>query len=197
MTSEENNSIYIENTNRKNQNKNELNESFQVQVSNNEVESNVTKLAPSFSKSNTNSTLSKKKVFKSPRKRDWNFTNRKLETLKSNSNETDSVLAAVKQLERIAERAKKLSKTEDSFDQFGKYIASVLRDLPLKKACLLQKNVTNMIMNEIIENDNANVLHEKQRSSSTNTYTSDFGSPAMFEELLSESPFSEAGDNND
>jgi len=53
-----------------------------------------------------------------------------------------------------------------------------------------------MTMNEIIENNNANVLQEQQRSSSTNTYTSDFGSPAMFEELLSESPFTEAKDSN-
>lgn len=135
-------------------------------------------------------------MFKSPRRRDLNFTNRKLETLRSNSNETDIVLAAVKQLDSIAERAQKLSKKEDSFDQFGKYIASVLRDLPLKKACLLQQNMTNMIMNEIIQNDNENVLHEQQRSSTTNTYTSDFGSPAMFEELLSESPFTDAEDGS-
>lgn len=42
----------------------------------------------------------------------------------------------------------------------------------------IQQNMTNMIMNEIIQNDNANVLH-KQRSSSTNMYTSDFESPAI------------------
>lgn len=56
-------------------------------------------------------------MFKSPRKRDWN---RKFETLRSSSNETDTVLAAVKQLDSIAERAQKLIKKEDSFDQFGK-----------------------------------------------------------------------------
>lgn len=53
-----------------------------------------------------------------------------------------------------------------------------------------------MIMNEIIQIDNANLLHEQQRSSSTNTYTSDFGSPAMFEEMLSESPFTDAEDSS-
>lgn len=100
-------------------------------------------------------------MFKSPRRRDLNFTNRKLETLRSNSNETDIMLAAVKQLDSIAERAQKLSNKEDSFDQFGKYIASVLRDLPLKKACLLQQNMTNMIMNEIIQNDNENCMNNK------------------------------------
>lgn len=73
-------------------------------------------------------------MFKSPRKRDWN---RKLETLRSSSNETDTVLAAVKQLYSIAERAQKLSKKEDSFDQFDKYIELVLRDLLFKKSMLI------------------------------------------------------------
>jgi len=45
-----------------------------------------------------------------------------------------------------------------------------------------------MIMNEIIENDNQNAIHELQRSSSLQTSSdkSDFGSPAMFDEFLSE-----------
>jgi len=118
VTSKENNSKSNENTDRKNQIVNELNESFQVHVSDNEVELNLTKLIPSTSaNSNNNNTPIKKKVFKSPRKRDWN---RKFETLRSSSNETDTVLAAVKQLDSIAERAQKLIKKEDSFDQFGK-----------------------------------------------------------------------------
>lgn len=51
------------------------------------------------------------------------------------------MLAAVKQLDGIAERAQKLTqniKKENSFDQFRKYIASILRDLPPKETCLLQ-----------------------------------------------------------
>lgn len=167
---------------------NVLNESFQEQFGNNEVELNLTKPVPSTPANiNTNSTVIKKKVFKSPQKR---------ETLRSSSSETDTVLAAVEQLNSIAERTQQLNKKEDSFDQFGKYIASVLRDIPLKKACLLQKSMTNMIMNEIIENNNANAVHEQQRSPSTNTCTSDFGSPVMFEEMLSESPFTEANDSS-
>jgi len=49
-----------------------------------------------------------------------------------------------------------------------------------------------MVMNEIIENNNENVLHKQQTCSSTNT--SDFSSLAMFDELLSESPFTEGED---
>lgn len=148
---QENQAIYDLNESSQYQALNELNESSQVEA--NELESNLTEPDPSTSANNTNNTTIKRKLFKSPQKRDWNLKKRKFETLKSSSSETDTVLAAVKQLNGIAERAQN-SKKEDSFDQFGKYIASVLRDLPLKKACLLQQQMTNMIMNEIIENAN-------------------------------------------
>lgn len=62
VTSKENNSKSNENTDRKNQIVNELNESFQVHVSDNEVELNLTKLIPSTSaNSNNNNTPIKKK----------------------------------------------------------------------------------------------------------------------------------------
>jgi len=174
MISNENNSNDIEEIDRENQTMNELNESSQVQANNNEAELNLTKPISSTAFSNTNSKAIKKKEFRSPPKRNWNLKNRKLETLRSSSSETDTVLATVKQLDKIAERAQKLtqnSKREDSFNQFGKYIASVLRDLPLKKACLLQQQMTNMALNEIIDNDNQNAIHEQQRSSSLQTST--------------------------
>lgn len=191
MKSNENKSNDIEKTDQENQAMYDLNESSQVEASINELESNLTEPDISTNENNTNNTTIKRKLFKSPQKRDRNLNKRKFETFKSSSSETDTVLAAVKQLDGIAERAQKLaqnSKREDSFDQFGKYIASVLRDLPLKKSCLLQQKMTNMVMNEIIENDNENAIHELQRSSSlqTSTDTSNFGSPAMFDELLSE-----------
>ncbi|KAL4096812.1 hypothetical protein QTP88_021695 [Uroleucon formosanum] len=171
VISNENKSNDMEKTDQENQS---------IEASINELESNLTEPDISTNVNYTNTTGIKKKLFKSSQK----------EIL--SSSETDTVLAAVKQLDGIAERAQKLaenSKREDSFDQFGKYIASILRDqLPLKKSYLLQQKMTNMIMNEIIENDNQNAIHELQRSSSlqTSTDTSDFGSPAMFDELLSE-----------
>jgi hypothetical protein len=197
VISNENKSNDMEKTDQENQAMYDLNDSSEVEASINElesVESNLTEPNISTCANNTNNTTIKTKLFKSPhkQKRDWNLKKRKIETVKSSFSETDTVLAAVKQLDGIAERAQKLaqnSKREDSFDQFGKYIASVLRDqLPLKKSCLLQQKMTNMIMNEIIENDNQNAIHELQRSSSlqTSTDTSDFGSPTMFDELLSE-----------
>jgi len=193
VISNENKSNDIGKSDQENQAMYDLNDSSQVEASINELESNLTEPDISTNANNTNNTTIKTKLFKSPQKqkKDWNLKKRKIETVKSSSSETDTVLAAVKQLDGIAERAQKLaqnSKREDSFDQFGKYMASVLRDLPLKKACLLQQKMTNMIMNEIIENDNQNAIHELQRSSSlqTSTDTSDFGSPAMFDELLSE-----------
>lgn len=171
----ENNSNDIEKTDRENQTMNELNENSQVQASNYEAKLNLTKPVSNNSAfSNTNSTTIKKKEFRSLQKRNWNLKNRKLETLRSSLSETDTVLTAVKQLDSIAEKAQK-SKKEDSFNQFGKYIASVLRDLPLKKACLLQQQITNMVMNEIINNDNQNAILEQQKFSSlqTSTNTSD------------------------
>ncbi|VVC46435.1 MADF domain [Cinara cedri] len=105
----------------------------------NELESNLTGPDISINAKNTNNTTIKRKLFKSPQKRDWNLKKRKFETFKSSCSETDTVLAAVKQLDSIVERAQKLaqnSKSEDSFDQFGKYIVSVLRDYHLKNhAC--------------------------------------------------------------
>lgn len=171
MISNENKSNDMEKTDQENQAMYDLNDSSQVEASINElesVESNLTEPNISTYANNTNNTTIKTKLFKSPhkQKRDWNLKKRKIETVKSSSSETDTVLAAVKQLDGIAERAQKLaqnSKREDSFDQFGKYIALVLRDqLPLKKSCLLQQKMTNMIMNEIIENDNQNAMHELQ-----------------------------------
>lgn len=171
-TDQENQAMYILNESSQSQALNGLNDSSQVEASINELESNLTEPDPSTFANNTNNTTIKRKLFKSPRKKDWNLKKRKVETLKSSSSETDTVLAAIKQLDGIAERAQKLAqnnKKEDSFDQFGKYIASVLRDLPLKKACLLQQQMTNIIMNEIIENANQNAVHELQSSSSLQT----------------------------
>lgn len=131
----------------------ETNVSTELQTSNIKAELNL-KSDPSTSYSNTKTT--KRKKFQSSQKRDWNLKKRKLEHSKLSSSDSDTMLAAVKQLDSIADRAEKLSqysKKEDSFYQFGKYIASVLRDLPLKKACLLQQKITNMVMNEIMEND--------------------------------------------
>jgi len=114
----------------------------------------------------------KNKEFQSQQKSDWNLKKRKLETPRSSFSETDTMLTAVKQLDRITKSAQKLNqnnKKEDSFDQFGKYIASVLRILPIKKACLLQQKMTNIVMKEIIENE-------------TNIKTSNFGSPNFLDD---------------
>lgn len=174
MISNENKSNAIEIVKRENQVMNELDEtsqnqvsseskkSSQIEVSNNESESNLTEPIPG---SNAHITV-KRKLFKNPQKRNWNLKKRKLETFKSSSScEIDIVLGAVKRLDRITERAQILaenSKREDSFDQFGKYVASVLRNLPLKKTYLLQQKITNMIINEIIEYDNQNAIHNQK-----------------------------------
>lgn len=48
--------------------------------------------------------------------------------------------------------------------------------------------MTNMIMKEMIENSNQNIIHELQSSVDCQTITDEsyLGSPAMFDELLSE-----------
>lgn len=130
MISNENKSNNMEKTDQENQAMYDLNDSSQVEASINELESNLTEPDISTYANNTNNTTIKTKLFKSPQKqkRDWNLKKRKIETVKSSSSETDTVLAAVKQLDGIAERAQKLaqnSKREDSFDQFGKYMTSV------------------------------------------------------------------------
>lgn len=192
VISNENNSNDIEKINYANQTMNKLNESSQVQTSNNEAELNLTKPIPSSSaNSNNNKTATKKKEFK----RDCSLKNRKLER-GSTSSETNSVLDVIKQLDDIAERATQHSKKEDTFDQFGKYVASILRNLPHEKACLLQQQMTTILMNEIIENQNKNKINEQQRffSPQTSTNTSNSEYFAMFGELLSESLFTEAKD---
>lgn len=126
MISNDNKSNDMEKTDQENQAVYDLNESFKVNASINELESNSTKPDPSTFTNNTDNTTIKRKLFKSQKKRDLNLKMRKFETLKSSSSENNTVLAAVKQLDGIAERAQKLaqnSKKEDSFDQFGKYIA--------------------------------------------------------------------------
>lgn len=70
--------------------------SFQVEASTNAIESNLTEPNPSTFVNNTNNTTIKKRQFKSPQKRDWNSKNKKFETSKLTSSETDIVIAAVK-----------------------------------------------------------------------------------------------------
>ncbi|GBM35370.1 hypothetical protein AVEN_181480-1 [Araneus ventricosus] len=47
------------------------------------------------------------------------------------------------------------SNKEDSYDAFGKYIASMLRNLPSKTACKLQGEIVNWILKEQIKNNNS------------------------------------------
>lgn len=75
----------MEKTDQENQAMYDLNESFKVNASMNELESNSTKPDPNTFTNNTDNTTIKRKPFKSPKKRDLNLKMRKFETLKSSS----------------------------------------------------------------------------------------------------------------
>ncbi|KAL3269836.1 hypothetical protein HHI36_008894 [Cryptolaemus montrouzieri] len=67
----------------------------------------------------------------------------------SNFLETEKIVSAVEKLDNISKRVASFdssSEKQDSFDHFGKYISSVLRDLPRSKAFSLQADIVSMVM---------------------------------------------------
>lgn len=58
--------------------------------------------------------------------------------------DTFASTGAVKKFEKTLERA---ASREDSFDHFGRYVASLLRTLPKDRSLILQQEITTLVMN--------------------------------------------------
>ncbi|PSN35177.1 hypothetical protein C0J52_22409 [Blattella germanica] len=60
--------------------------------------------------------------------------------------ETNEVDLALNRLEDISNKVKQLHNREDYFDYFGKYVAALLRSLPIQKAMNMQQEVIKLIL---------------------------------------------------
>ncbi|PSN39800.1 hypothetical protein C0J52_19446 [Blattella germanica] len=67
--------------------------------------------------------------------------------------ETNRLDDALQRLEGISDKVNGLSGAEDNFDNFGKYVASLLRSLPTSKVADVQQQVINLILSSHISPD--------------------------------------------
>ncbi|PSN34959.1 hypothetical protein C0J52_24953 [Blattella germanica] len=58
---------------------------------------------------------------------------------------TDRIDTALRRLEDISDKVNQLNETNDNFDSFGRYVASLLRSLPIQNVVTVQQDVLSLI----------------------------------------------------
>lgn len=101
---------------------------------------------------------------------------------------------SINKLQKIAEMA---ADTEDQYDQFGKYLASQLRELPLKSFIVLHSKIQNLITEErlanLYENYNEPQSHSGAISHPNSTSYHKFTRTTMYS--APENTYSESSDS--
>ncbi|PSN39016.1 hypothetical protein C0J52_14035 [Blattella germanica] len=83
--------------------------------------------------------------------------------------ETSEVADALKRLEDISTKVNQISESDDHFDHFGKYVASLVKCVPAHEAIELQQSIINLIlMSDINSELSVNLNPSVVPSSSTN-----------------------------